>query len=475
MINTYFKQQIKQNFGFLPTFEQENVMDSLSDFLFSRSNGGIFVLQGYAGTGKTSLVGALVKTLTELKHPVVLLAPTGRAAKVFSLYADAAAYTIHRRIYREKSFDGIGKFDLNFNKTKNAVFIVDEASMISNAGLAGAVFGTGRLLDDLISFVFQNEGCRLILLGDTAQLPPVGQNESPALSVEVLRRYGMPVNVCELTQIVRQHEDSGILYNATQIRMLLQSDEVYDFPKVRFSGFSDVHRVMGNDLIETLSTSYSRVGHDETMVICRSNKRSNIYNNGIRNQILDREDLLCAGDRVMIAKNNYFWTENIKEIDFIANGDMAVIRRVHHVRECYGFNFADVVLQFPDYNDLELDVTVLLDTLQSEAPSLSQEENEILYNKVMEDYEDIPLKPDRIKSIRKNLYYNALQIKYAYAVTCHKSQGGQWEHVYVDQGYMPIENLTSDYFHWLYTAFTRATQQLYLVNWPKEQIEKEKV
>lgn len=470
MIKTYFERQIKENFGLQPTFEQEKALKSLSEFLFLRKGDEIYLLTGYAGTGKTSLVGALVRTLEQLKQPVVLLAPTGRAAKVFSQYAGHPAYTIHRRIYREKSFgEEGGSFSLNFNRHTHTLFIVDEASMIANSGLSGNLFGTGRLLDDLVEFVYSGQGCRLLLLGDAAQLPPVGEEESPALSARVLQGYGLRVLTQELTQVVRQSEGSGILVNATAIRKLIQQEEVFEFPKIRLKGFQDIVRLPGNELIEALASSYSRVGTDDTVVICRSNKRANIYNNGIRNQILGREELLSAGDRIMIARNSYFWTEQVKEIDFIANGDMAVVRRVRRVRELYGFRFADVTMEFPDYQDYELEATVLLDTLQSESPALTREQNELLYNKVMEDYAEIPLKKDRIKALRTNPYYNALQVKYAYAVTGHKSQGGQWAHVYLDQGYMPEEHLTADYFHWLYTAFTRATEKLFLVNWPEEQ------
>lgn len=469
MINTYFELQIKENFCLQPTLEQEKAIKKLSSYLFTGKEEGVFLLKGYAGTGKTSLVGALVKTLDRLKWPVVLLAPTGRAAKVFSQYAEHPAYTIHRRIYRERTVNDLNSgFDLNFNKYSRALFIVDEASMIANEGLSGHTFGSGRLLDDLITFVFSGQGCKLLLLGDEAQLPPVGEDASPALSATVLEKYGLRVISQELTQVVRQSQDSGILYNATQIRNLIRED-AFAFPRIRVTGFDDLCRMPGNELIESLATSYSRVGVEETMVLCRSNKRAIIYNNGIRNQILDREDELASGDRIMIAKNNYFWTEKMKEIDFIANGDIALVRRVRRCREMYGFRFADVTLEFPDYDNLELDATVLLDTLQSEAASLTKEQQELLYTNIMEDYLDEP-QSQRFKSLKTNEYFNALQIKYAYAITCHKSQGGQWAHIYLDQGYMPAENITPGYFHWLYTAFTRATGKLYLVNWPKDQL-----
>lgn len=467
MIKTYFEQQIKEKFGFQPTFQQEKALNSISKYIFSKESFQVFVLKGYAGTGKTTLVASIVKTLLELKQRVMLLAPTGRAAKVFSSYANHPSFTIHKRIYRERStasFDG--EFDINFNKYPNTIFFVDEASMIANSGFSGQKFGTGRLLNDLISFVFQGENCKLILIGDTAQLPPVGEEDSPALSKTSLECFGLTVLEEEITQVVRQSSESGILYNATSIRNLLQNNSVYTMPQIKFNGFSDICRLAGTDLIESLNNSYYKVGEDETVVVCRSNKRANIYNNGIRFQVLDRENVLCSGDRVIIAKNNYFWTEKIKEIDFMANGDIAIIRRVRNVREMYGFNFADAQLIFPDFNDIEVEATVLLDTLQNDSPALSPADNELLFNRILEDYSHITNKKDLFKALRSDPYYNALQLKYAYALTCHKSQGGQWAHVYIDQGYVTNETLTPDYFHWLYTAFTRATEKLFLVNWP---------
>ncbi len=465
MINAYFELQIKENFRLQPTLEQEKALKNLSEYLFSGKEKDVFLLKGYAGTGKTSLIGALVKALVQLKQPVILLAPTGRAAKVFSQYAEHPAYTIHRRIYKEKSVNDISSaFTLNYNRFKHTVFIVDEASMIGNEGFSGSVFGSGRLLDDLIEYIYSGDGNRLIFLGDVAQLPPVGENFSPALSISTLVNLGLNVVSAELTQVVRQSKDSGILYNATLIRDMLRNGNE-EFPKIKIQGFEDVSPLPSYELIESITSSYSKVGIEETMVICRSNKRANIYNNGIRNMVLGREDELSSGDRIMIAKNNYYWTEGIKDIDFIANGDIAFVRKVRNSRELYGFRFADVTLEFPDYDNYELEVTVLLDTLQSEAPSLTKEQQELLYNKILEDYLDEP-KKEIIKKLRTNEYFNALQIKYAYAVTCHKSQGGQWAHIYLDQGYISEETKTTDYYHWLYTAITRATEKLYLVNWP---------
>lgn len=474
MLNNDLSQQIKRNFSYKPTEEQENALNSFSNFLLSLSSEKIFVLRGYAGTGKTSLVSALVKTLGEVGRRCVLLAPTGRAAKVFSLYSHHPAYTIHRRIYRQRVFSGdMENFTLNTNLHRQTLFIVDEASMIANEGLSGASFGTGRLLDDLIEYVYSVPGCSLMLVGDTAQLPPVGEEQSPALSVPVLQGYGLEVTECLLTQVVRQAADSGILYNATLLRHSIMKDACFGLPSVRIGKFPDVKVIQGGDLIEAISDSYDKVGMDETIIICRSNKRANLYNRGIRNTILYREDELNAGDVLMVAKNNYFWGADCKELDFIANGDVAVVRRVRRVREMYGFRFADVVLRFPDYDDLELEVTLLLDTLHTDFPSLPREQGEKLFEAVFEDYAHLSSKRERIKRIKEDPYYNALQVKYAYAVTCHKAQGGQWQRVFLDQGYLTDEMVSPDYYRWLYTAFTRATETLYLVNWPKEQLSEE--
>ncbi len=474
MLNNDLSQQIKRNFSYKPTEEQENALNSFSNFLLSPSSEKIFVLRGYAGTGKTSLVSALVKTLGEVGRKCVLLAPTGRAAKVFSLYSHHPAYTIHRRIYRQRVFSGdMENFTLNTNLHRQTLFIVDEASMIANEGLSGASFGTGRLLDDLIEYVYSVPGCSLMLVGDTAQLPPVGEEQSPALSVPVLQGYGLEVTECLLTQVVRQAADSGILYNATLLRHSIMKDACFGLPSVRIGKFPDVKVIQGGDLIEAISDSYDKVGMDETIIICRSNKRANLYNRGIRNTILYREDELNAGDVLMVAKNNYFWGADCKELDFIANGDVAVVRRVRRVREMYGFRFADVVLRFPDYDDLELEVTLLLDTLHTDFPSLPREQGEKLFEAVFEDYAHLSSKRERIKRIKEDPYYNALQVKYAYAVTCHKAQGGQWQRVFLDQGYLTDEMVSPDYYRWLYTAFTRATETLYLVNWPKEQLSEE--
>ncbi len=469
MINNYLERQIKENFPYQPTPEQEFALKSLSEFLLAPRNEAVFLLRGYAGTGKTSLVAALVRTLDKLQQKSVLLAPTGRAAKVFSAYAQHPAFTIHKKIYRQQSFSNeMNNFSVNDNLTTHTLYVVDEASMISNEGLSGSMFGTGRLLDDLVQFVYSGQGCRLLLMGDTAQLPPVGEEQSPALFADVLKGYGLEVLEADLTQVVRQEQQSGILWNATRLRQLIAEESCYSLPKIRITGFADIKVLPGNELIDELSSCYDCDGPDETIVICRSNKRANIYNSGIRAQVLWREDELNTGDLLMVAKNNYFWTG--KEMDFIANGETAVVRRMRRTREMYGFRFADVTLSFPDRDDFELEVNLLLDTLHTDAPALPKADNDRLFYTVLEDYSDVSSKRERMKKMKADPYYNALQVKYAYAVTCHKAQGGQWKNVFLDQGYMTDDLLTPDYFRWLYTAFTRATGTLYLVNYPKEQI-----
>ncbi|MBQ6693492.1 MAG: AAA family ATPase [Bacteroidaceae bacterium] len=474
MINKYLTSQIKLNFPFVPTIQQEKSLEMLADFLLSPRERSVFILCGYAGTGKTTLVAALVKTLEQLQRRTVLLAPTGRAAKVFSAYSGKSAYTVHKWIYRQRSILDSATFTLDFNKSRGTLFIVDEASMISNAGTQG--FGSGALLDDLVEFVYSGEGCSLLLLGDTAQLPPVGDVLSPALSPDTLRSMFLNVTSVELTQVMRQARDSGILTNATMLRSLVAEGVSGLLPKVAFAGFADIRRVMGDELIETIERCYAEAGMDETIVLCRSNKRANIYNEGIRRRILWREEELVRGDLLMVVKNNYYWCEELgrtdkalrEKMDFIANGDVAEVVRVGRIEQMYGFRFAEVTLSFVDYEDCELDVRVMLDTLTSESPSLTREENERLFSAVWEDYSEIKSRRKRMEQLRRNPFYNALQVKYAYAVTCHKAQGGQWSRVFVDQGFLSSESLTPDYYRWLYTAFTRASDRLYLVNWREE-------
>ena len=499
MIFDYFKELILNNFGHNPTTQQQEVIEALTDFILSvdkgssgQINGKVFILRGYAGTGKTSLISALVRTMEQLERRCVLMAPTGRAAKVLSLYSDHEAFTIHKRIYRQRSIDDDTIFSMGYNTMKNALFIVDEASMISNDTnlsqfstqnnqLSTVNYQLSTLLDDLIQFVYSGEGCRLILLGDTAQLPPVGEAKSPALQPEVLMGYGLDVTCKTLSQVVRQRDLSGILQNATNLRSIISQGGQGSGFKVQWE--KDVQNVPGNELIETLSNCYHNYGKDDTIVVCRSNKRAHVYNMGIRNQILDREEELASGDIIMIVKNNYFWmkADSSNEIlphsgelegarsSFLANGDIAQVLRVRNERELYGFRFADCELRFPDYDNMELTATVLLDTLHTEAPALPHEMSEQLWNRVLEDYADIPYKKDRMKKMKEDPYVNALQIKYAYAVTCHKAQGGQWSQVFIDQGYITPEMMGLDYYRWLYTAFTRATDNIYLVNWQQDE------
>lgn len=462
--------QILRNFPFDPTDDQMYALDVFERFMTDSDERCVMILRGSAGTGKTSLASVIVRTLLALQYKISLLAPTGRAAKVFSLNSGQPAATIHRSIYRERTFAGLdGKFNLNANLYRNRLFMIDEASMISLTSV-NSTFGSGCLLDDLIQFVYNERNCRMLLIGDKAQLPPVGEAESPALRADVLAAYGLKVYECDLNEVLRQSQDSGILYNATIIRQMITHDQATALPKIRFKGFADISIVPGDELIESLSTSYAEVGIDETMVITRSNKRANIFNQGIRNMVLGREEELTTGDMLMVVKNKYK-EKQAEGLSFIANGDRAIVRSVRNVRELYGFRFADVTLSFPDYDNTEEDMIVILDTLTTEAPALTHEQNEQLFQQVLADYADVPLKSDRMKKIREDDYYNALQVKFGYAITCHKAQGGQWAHIYLDQGYMTDEMLTPDYIHWLYTAFTRATEHLYLVNWPKTQVE----
>lgn len=474
MIFKYLSSQIKSNFPFVPTVEQEKTIEKISEYIFSDRERKAFILCGYAGTGKTTLVSALVKTMSQLERRCVLLAPTGRAAKVFSSYSGKSAFTIHKWIYRQQSIMSGSRFVLMENRAVNTLFIVDEASMIANSG--GSNFGTGALLDDLVEFVYSGKGCSLLLLGDTAQLPPVGETLSPALSPAYFRSMFLDVEHVELTQVMRQLEGSGILQNATMLRDIIRSGECGMLPDVRLKGFADICTVAGDELIEAIEGSYGAVGVEDTIILCRSNKRANVYNEGIRRRILCREEVLNRGDMIMTVKNNYYWREVLgredksllDKIDFIANGDVAEIIRVGGVEEMYGFRYAEVTLSFADYEDCELDVMVMLDTLSSESPSLTAEENERLFTAVWDDYPEIKSKRKRMEALRDNPYYNALQIKYAYAVTCHKAQGGQWRHVFIDQGYVTADMMTPDYYRWLYTAFTRASEKLYLVNWKSQ-------
>jgi len=470
MLKKHLKDHICQNLGFEPTKGQNLLSEKLAAFIANSNPDELFLLKGYAGTGKTSMLNALVKTLRVFKFQTVLLAPTGRAAKVLASYTGQSAFTIHKKIYRQQSTtDGFGKFALDKNLAKNCFFIVDEASMISNSSIEGSVFGSGRLLDDLYEYVYTGINCKLVLVGDTAQLPPVGMDISPALNVSELEMYGCKVLHHELVDVVRQELDSGILYNATQIRSLVNEPcfQPGYFP-IELEGFNDIQRIGGAELIEKISNCYDKYGEQQTMVITRSNKRANKFNEGIRSTIMYKEADITIGDLLMVVKNNYFWLGDDKRLDFIANGDIVEIQSIYNYEELYGFRFANVSLKFIDYDDLEIDCKLLLETLNIETASLSYERSQQLFEAVAEDYADIRSKKKRWEKIKENEYFNALQVKFAYAVTCHKAQGGQWDAVFVDQGYLLEERIDVEYLRWLYTAFTRPVKELFLVNFNKE-------
>jgi len=466
MLSDELSFQIEQHFQHALTTEQRAAVHEFARFLTDPDDHCAMIFRGCAGTGKTTVASAIVRTLRSLRQRVVLLAPTGRAAKVFAMASGENAYTIHRKIYRQQGLGG--RFKLADNRNSYTLYIIDESSMIANEGFSDTEFGSGRLLDDLIQFVYGGNHCRMLLLGDVAQLPPVGETESPALQTSVIQQYGLRVYEANLHQVLRQAQESGILYNATLIRNQLLHDEQTRMPIIHLKGFADIQIVNGSELIDALASSYREVGIDETLVVTRSNKLANIYNLGIRNQILDYDDILCRGDLLMIVRNKYLdnaQQEDEKIPDFIANGDRAVVRKIRNTRFMHGFKFADVTLKFPDYDNFTLETTALLTTLTSESASLSSADSQRLYESVIADYADLRTKTERFKALRKDIYYNALQVKYAYAVTCHKAQGGQWAHVYIEQGYLSTDILTPDYIHWLYTAFTRATEKLYLINW----------
>ncbi len=443
----------RKAFPYSPTPCQERLLRAVSAFL-SSDDGDILVVNGYAGTGKTTAMAAVVAGLAALEIPSVLLAPTGRAAKVLSQYAGHPASTIHKHIYRQKSLsaEGVGAFTLTFNKARSTLFIVDEVSLI---GLSDG-FGTGNLLEDLVAFVRAGTDCRLILMGDAAQLPPVGLDASPALSASFMNGFG-GVSYVELTTVVRQAADSGILRNATGLRELLP----YSFGPLKLSVFPDVRRISGGELLEALADAYGHYGEDEVMVLCRSNKRAGRYNAGIRSSVLYHEERLVRGERLMIVRNHYL--DGLDGTDYIANGDMAKLVWIRHFEERYGLHFADACLSFPDYGDQEVEMKVLLDVLESDAPSLGQEAAQALFTGVLADYADLPTKKKRYDAVRSDPFFNALQIKYAHAITCHKAQGGQWKCVFIDNPFWQDE-LQEEDLKWLYTALTRAVEQVYLVN-----------
>ncbi len=448
-----------------PTAQQLELFGKLHDFIVSDNGEECFILKGYAGTGKTTIVSALVKALRNYNYKYVLLAPTGRAAKVISSYSGRKAFTIHKRIYRKKSALNVDEsFLTGDNLANDTIFIVDEASMISDE-----ISGNNRdtLLHDLVRYVFNDKNCKLLLVGDTAQLPPVGSDESPALDPELMRaQFGLTVFSYELTDVLRQQKDSGILFNVTRVRDIIRQEEISN-PQIITKGYKDVFRMGSDKLEEGLNYAYNKYGDENTLIICRSNKNANLYNRQIRGRILWREEELTGGDQIMVVKNNYFWLQDQEEgsTGFIANGDIARIRKVRKFEEIYGFRFADVQLELTDYaEDPVLDCKIMLDTLYSEAPALQSIDQKRFYLEVMKDYEHITNKRQKHEELKLNPYYNALQIKFAYAVTCHKAQGGQWDAVFVDQGYLTDEMVNMDFLRWFYTACTRATKELFLVN-----------
>ena len=465
MLKNHIKALLHKNLTFTATHCQSRLIDGISECISHADKDRIILIRGFAGTGKTTMISSLTKSLLSVKIRSVLLAPTGRAAKVMSGYTGMPAYTIHKKIYRQQSSaDGMGKFVLDRNLHTNTFFIIDEASMISNGNGDSLVFGSGRLLDDLYEYVCSGFNCRLIITGDTAQLPPVGINVSPALDQFTLGGYGTEVKVFELTDVVRQASDSGILSCATQIRNMISGGNSKGFIKLDISSFTDIERISGEELAENLSLCYEKHGVYETTVITRSNKRANLYNNGIRNSILFREDQISRGDLLMIVKNNYYWKDDDGRLDFIANGDIGEIVTIYGYEELYGFHYADICLRLIDYEDMELDCKIFLDTLSIDTASFSVAQNRKLIDSVSEDYIEINNKQKRWEKIRNNPYFNALQVKYAYALTCHKAQGGQWKSVFVDHGYLVEGMVDNEFYRWLYTAFTRSVEKLYLVN-----------
>lgn len=465
MLQNFIATSIRAELPFEPTEQQSILLEALGGFLMSTDPEKIFLLRGYAGTGKTSVVSALVRAMNALQQKTMLLAPTGRAAKVIAGYSGFPAFTIHKKIYRQKSMAEF-RFQLSDNLFQHTLFIVDEASMISNTG-GDTEFGSGRLLDDLIEFVYSGEGCSLLLLGDTAQLPPVMQPHSPALEKDKLAGYGLKVHEFTLTHVVRQALESGILHNATHLREMLIEDKTAIFPHFDTEGFTDIRYLNGMDLIDEIQRAYNGVGVEDTIVVTRSNKRANMYNNGIRNRVLMKEDELTNGDLLMVTKNNYFWNKPYKEIDFIANGDILEVVRVKKSRTIYGSRFVDLTLRSLDY-DWEIDAFVWLDLLQSDSPAHANQLHQELFQAIAEDYPEITQRRMLVKKIYENEYFNALQVKFAYAVTCHKAQGGQWKKVFIDPGQVSDEQVNSDFYRWMYTALTRASENVFLVNFPTE-------
>lgn len=470
MTSNLFYKLLRDNFPFEPTLKQDIFFQKVADFVLNSSNNELFVLKGYAGTGKTTVISTIVNQLKNVNQKYLLLAPTGRAAKVISNYSQKPAFTIHKKIYFPKKSSGGGvSFTLQLNKFTNTVFIIDEASMISDTNQESKLYENGSLLDDLLSFVDSGKNCKIIFVGDTAQLPPVHLDVSPALNIDSLSlHYNKNVHHIELDEVMRQEEDSGILFNATELREILKSHFI-DTYKFNLNGFKDIVRLQdGYDIQDAIQDAFSNYGLEETAFIVRSNKRANQYNEQIRSKILGKENEISSGDYMMVVKNNYFWLKDSDEAGFIANGDIIEVLEIRNIKELYGFKFATVKIRMVDYpNQIPFDTILLLDTIKSESPSLTYEESNKLYQEVMLDYEDETTKYKKFQKVKNNEYFNALQVKFSYAITCHKSQGGQWNTVFIEQPYLP-NGVDKDYIRWLYTAMTRAKEKLYLIGFKDE-------
>lgn len=473
MIAAQFYKTLRQSFPFSPTYKQDIFFQQIAEFITNENQDEIFVLKGYAGTGKTTVISNIVNNLIEVKKKYVLLAPTGRAAKVIANYSSKPAFTIHKKIYFPKKGAGGGvTFTMQQNKHKDTIFIVDESSMISDSDSGDKMYANGSLLDDLIFYVYTGHNCKMILLGDTAQLPPVNMDISPALDIDSLSlHYDKEVKSIELDEVMRQEENSGILFNATELRNLLK-DDLYDTFQFQLKGFKDIVRLTdGYDIQDAINSAYSNYSIEDTAFIVRSNKRANQYNQQIRTRILDKESELSTGDFLMVVKNNYFWLKETDEAGFIANGDIIEVLELFGIMELYGFKFAKVKIRMVDYpNQIPFETILLLDTITSESPSLTYEESNRLYQEVMKDYENETTKYKRFQKVKENEFFNALQVKFSYAITCHKSQGGQWNTVFIEQPYLP-DGINRDYVRWLYTAITRAKDKLYLIGFKEEYFE----
>lgn len=465
MTSNAFYSLVKQHFPFQPTLKQDIVLQQLTEFIFSKNKDSLYLLKGYAGTGKTTIIGSIVSNLWKAKKSAVLMAPTGRAAKVISNYSGKEAFTIHKKIYfpkKEKS--GGVKFVLQPNKHKNTIFIVDEASMIPDTPGESKLFENGSLLDDLMQYVYSGHHCKLLLIGDTAQLPPVKLDISPALNEHTLAlNYNKEITKMELDEVVRQEQESGILANATYLREALANSFLDSF-KFNLNGFKDIIRLVdGYEIMDAINDAYSTLGNEETAIIVRSNKRANLYNQQIRERILFNENEISTGDYLMVVKNNYFWLKPTSDAGFIANGDIIEILEIFSIKELYSFRFAEVKIRMVDYPKMQpFETVLLLDTISAETPSLTYDDSNRLYQEVMKDYQNETSNYKKFLGVKNNNFFNALQVKFSYAITCHKSQGGQWNTVFVEQPYLP-EGITIDYLRWLYTAVTRAQERLYLI------------